>query len=90
VHKTGIGITGGYDRVDEDDANKSAAKGDVDVTKTCSECKEPGHLRPSNTLCKYCVPRKKKPSEKKKSLHTAMHQIAACAECPHALGCMFL
>jgi len=53
VHKAGIGMTGGYDTTVEQEAVG-------DPTKICIKCKQPGHLRPSNKLCKHYVPRKKK------------------------------
>jgi len=62
VYKPGIGMTGGYDNENvEQEAN-------VDTTKTCSKCKQPGHLRPSNKLCQHYVPRNR---QKKKSVPVA-------------------
>jgi len=58
VYKPGIGMTGGYDLEEE-----SKKESTLDLTKTCSKCKQPGHLRPTNKLCRYYVSRKKKPNE---------------------------
>ena len=66
VYKTGIGMTGGYDAEDDEEATKDANVV-LDLTKTCTRCKEPGHLRPSNKMCKCYVPRKNKSKSKEPS-----------------------
>jgi len=69
VYKTGIGMTGGYEldeATDQQEAasnNKEEAPSASASTKRCSKCKQIGHLRPSNKLCRFYVPRKKKPSK---------------------------
>ena len=62
IYKSGIGMTGGYD-LDalDDDQKKSAAsrRKTKSVTGVCTKCGEPGHLRPTNKLCKCYKPRRK-------------------------------
>lgn len=53
VYKSGIGMDGGYD------LTAVPSKKPLDKSKRCSKCNELGHLRPTNKLCKYYVPRKK-------------------------------
>jgi len=57
VHKPGIGMTGGYDVEEQKETEPHS-----DPSKTCSRCKQPGHLRPTNKLCQFYAPRKKKPN----------------------------
>ena len=72
VHQPGIGMTGGYDTNEKDDETKQEAEGDP--TKMCSKCKQIGHLRPSNKLCRCYVPRKKKPVDETQKEKTLLDQ----------------
>jgi len=58
VHKSGIGMTGGYDLEDEEENEEDAAN--PSSAKRCSKCKKLGHLRPTNKLCQCYKPRNKK------------------------------
>jgi len=58
VHKSGIGMTGGYDLEDEEENEEDAAN--PSSAKRCSKCKKLGHLRPTNKLCQHHKPRNKK------------------------------
>ena len=56
------GMSGGYK---DDDLNKKPAaarksKSKYNPDATCSKCKEKGHWRPSNKLCKYYNPPNKR------------------------------
>jgi len=58
IYQTGIGMTGGYTANDMEASKEDNTP--PTGPKTCSKCGKPGHLRPTNKLCKYYVPRGKK------------------------------
>jgi len=61
VYQPGIGMTGGYDLEEQKDEPEPPS----DPNKICSRCKQPGHLRPTNKLCRFYVSRKKNVQQKK-------------------------
>jgi len=76
VYKPGIGMTGGYDLGEEE---KQEADGDP-TARRCSKCKQPGHLRPTNKLCRFYVQRGKKKDENKKDEKEPLNEEQAMAD----------
>ena len=53
-YASGIGMDGGYV---QDEQEAAAAKNNDNTAGVCTRCHKPGHLRPTNKLCEFYVPR---------------------------------